>query len=61
VFVAPVTIADGSYTAAGTVVRKDVESGSLGMNVAPQRNLAGWVIANRPNTASADAAKKATE
>ena len=61
VFVAPVTIADGAYTAAGTVVRKDVESGALGMNVAPQRNLAGWVIANRPNTASADAAKKATE
>ena len=61
VFVAPVTIADGAYTAAGTVVRKDVESGSLAMNVAPQRNLAGWVIANRPNTASADAAKKATE
>ena len=61
VFVAPVTIADGSYTAAGTVVRKDVESGSLAMNVAPQRNLAGWVIANRPNTASADAANKVTE
>ena len=61
VFVAPVTIADGAYTAAGTVVRKDVESGSLAMNVAPQRNLAGWVIANRPNTASADAAKKATD
>ena len=61
VFVAPVTIADGAYTAAGTVVRKDVESGSLAMSVAPQRNLAGWVIANRPNTASADAAKKATE
>lgn len=61
VFVAPVTIADGAYTAAGTVVRKDVESGSLAMNVAPQRNLAGWVIANRPNTASADAANKVTE
>jgi bifunctional UDP-N-acetylglucosamine pyrophosphorylase / glucosamine-1-phosphate N-acetyltransferase len=61
VFVAPVTIADGAYTAAGTVVRRNVESGSLAMSVAPQRNLAGWVIANRPNTASADAAKKATE
>ena len=61
VFVAPVTIGDGAYTAAGTVVRKDVEPGSLAMNVAPQRNLADWVIAKRPNTASADAAKKATE
>jgi bifunctional UDP-N-acetylglucosamine pyrophosphorylase/glucosamine-1-phosphate N-acetyltransferase len=61
VFVAPVTIGDGAYTAAGTVVRKDVEPGSLAMNVAPQRKLADWVIAKRPNTASADAAKKATE
>jgi bifunctional UDP-N-acetylglucosamine pyrophosphorylase/glucosamine-1-phosphate N-acetyltransferase len=61
VFVAPITIGDGAYTAAGTVVRKDVEPGALGMNVAPQRNLAEWVIAKRPNTASADAAKKATE
>lgn len=61
VFVAPVTIGDGAYTAAGTVVRKDVEAGSLAMSVAPQRNLADWVISNRSNTASADAAKKATE
>lgn len=61
VFVAPITIGDGAYTAAGTVVRKDVAPGSLAMNVAPQRNLAEWVIAKRPNTASADAAKKATE
>lgn len=61
VFVAPITIGDGAYTAAGTVVRKDVDPGSLAMNVAPQRNLAEWVIAKRPNTASADAAKKATE
>jgi bifunctional UDP-N-acetylglucosamine pyrophosphorylase/glucosamine-1-phosphate N-acetyltransferase len=61
VFVAPVTIGNGAYTAAGTVVRKDVKPGDLAMSVAPQRNLADWVIANRPNTASADAAKKATE
>jgi bifunctional UDP-N-acetylglucosamine pyrophosphorylase/glucosamine-1-phosphate N-acetyltransferase len=61
VFVAPITIGDGAYTAAGTVVRRDVEPGALAMNVAPQRNLAEWVIAKRPNTASADAAKKATE
>ncbi len=59
VFVAPVTIADGAYTAAGTVVRKDVEAGDLAMNVAPQRNLADWVIAKRPGSAAADAAQKA--
>jgi bifunctional UDP-N-acetylglucosamine pyrophosphorylase/glucosamine-1-phosphate N-acetyltransferase len=57
VFVAPITIGDGAYTAAGTVVRKDVASGDLAMNVAPQRNLAGWVIANRPGTKSAESSK----
>ena len=55
VFVAPITIGDGAYTAAGTVVRKNVASGELAMNVAPQRNLAGWVVANRPGTKSAEA------
>ncbi|WGD38595.1 bifunctional UDP-N-acetylglucosamine diphosphorylase/glucosamine-1-phosphate N-acetyltransferase GlmU [Lysinibacter sp. HNR] len=58
VLVAPVTIADGSYTGAGTVVRKDVPSGSLAVNVAPQRNLEGWVAQNRPNTETARAAEK---
>jgi bifunctional UDP-N-acetylglucosamine pyrophosphorylase/glucosamine-1-phosphate N-acetyltransferase len=57
VFVAPITIGDGAYTAAGTVVRKDIESGNLAMSVAPQRNLAGWVVANRPGTKSAEASK----
>ena len=58
VFVAPVRIADGTYTAAGTVVRKDVPAGSLAMSVAPQRNLEGWVHENRPGTAAADAAQQ---
>lgn len=57
VFVAPVTIGDGAYTGAGTVVRKDVPAGALAVNVAPQRNLEGWVVANRPGTAAADAAE----
>jgi len=55
VFVAPITIGDGAYTAAGTVVRKDIAPGELGMSVAPQRNLADWVIQNRPGTDSAKA------
>ena len=37
VFVAPVSIGDGAYTGAGTVVRKDVEPGALAISVAPQR------------------------
>jgi bifunctional UDP-N-acetylglucosamine pyrophosphorylase/glucosamine-1-phosphate N-acetyltransferase len=58
VFVAPITIGDGAYTAAGTVVRKDIAPGELGMNVAPQRSIADWVIAKRPGTTSAEAASK---
>jgi len=61
VFVSPITIGDGAYTAAGTVVRKDVNPGDLAMNVAPQRNLADWVLAKRSNTAAAEAAQKAKE
>lgn len=58
VFVAPISIGDGAYTAAGTVVRKDVAPGELGMNVAPQRSIADWVINKRPGTKSAEAASK---
>lgn len=58
-FVAPVTVGDGAYTAAGTVVRKDVPPGALALNVAPQRNLEGWVERKRPGTPAAEAASRA--
>ncbi len=61
VLIAPVTIEDGAYTAAGTVVRKNVPSGALALNVAPQRNLEGWVAENRPGTSSAKAAEQGGE
>lgn len=61
VLVSPVTIEDGAYTAAGTVVRKNVPAGSLAMNVAPQRNIEGWVVENRPGTDSAIAAQGSAE
>jgi len=61
VFVAPVTIGDGAYSGAGTVVRKDIPAGALGLNVAPQRNIEGWVEANRAGTAAATAAAAASE
>ena len=61
VFVAPVRIGDGAYSGAGTVIRKNVAAGELALNVAPQRNLAGWVATNRPGTAAAEAAAAATE
>lgn len=61
VFVAPVRIGDGAYTGAGTVVRKDVPAGALAVNVAPQRNMMGWVEEKRPGTAAAEAAAAARE
>jgi bifunctional UDP-N-acetylglucosamine pyrophosphorylase/glucosamine-1-phosphate N-acetyltransferase len=60
VFVAPVTIGDGVYTGAGTVVRKDVPAGALAVNVAPQRNIEGWVASHRPGTDAATTAARAT-
>ena len=61
VFVAPVRIGDGVYTGAGTVVRKDVPAGALAVNVAPQRNIEGWVQTHRPGTAAAQAAEAGGE
>ncbi len=58
-FVAPVTVGDGAYTGAGTVVRKNVPPGALSINVSPQRNLLGWVQQKRAGTASALAAAAA--
>jgi bifunctional UDP-N-acetylglucosamine pyrophosphorylase/glucosamine-1-phosphate N-acetyltransferase len=58
VFVAPVEIGDGAYSGAGTVIRKDVPAGALAINVAPQRNMDGWVATHRPGTAAAEAAEK---
>jgi len=60
-FVAPVTVGDGAYTGAGTVVRQDVPPGALAINVAPQRNLLGWVQRKRAGTTSARAAAAASE
>lgn len=58
-YVAPVTIGDGAYSGAGTVIRKDVPAGALAINEAPQRNFEGWVLKNRAGTAAAEAATAA--
>ncbi len=42
-FVAPVEIGDGAMTGGGTVVRRDVPPGALGVSGGPQRNLEGHV------------------
>jgi bifunctional UDP-N-acetylglucosamine pyrophosphorylase/glucosamine-1-phosphate N-acetyltransferase len=58
-FVAPVTVGDGAYTGAGTVVRDDVPPGALAVSAGPQRNIEDWVQRKRPGTAAAEAAQKA--
>jgi bifunctional UDP-N-acetylglucosamine pyrophosphorylase/glucosamine-1-phosphate N-acetyltransferase len=60
VFVAPVRIAPGAYTGAGTTIRDDVPAGALALTVAPQRNQVGWVHTNRPGSAADAAAREAT-
>jgi bifunctional UDP-N-acetylglucosamine pyrophosphorylase/glucosamine-1-phosphate N-acetyltransferase len=59
--VAPVTIGDGAYTAAGSVITSDVPPGAMGVSRAPQRNVAGWVRRRRPGTPAAEAAAAAEE
>jgi bifunctional UDP-N-acetylglucosamine pyrophosphorylase/glucosamine-1-phosphate N-acetyltransferase len=41
-FVAPVTVGDGAWTAAGSVVTEDVPEGALAVARARQRNVAGY-------------------
>ncbi len=60
-FVAPVTVGDGAYTGAGTVVRDDVPPGALAVSAGPQRNIENWVQRKRPGTAAAKAAQQASE
>ncbi|WP_431774643.1 bifunctional UDP-N-acetylglucosamine diphosphorylase/glucosamine-1-phosphate N-acetyltransferase GlmU [Streptomyces cucumeris] len=57
--VAPVTIGDGAYTAAGSVITKDVPPGSLAVARGQQRNIEGWVARKRPGSAAARAAENA--
>lgn len=58
-FVAPVTVGDGAYTGAGTVLRRNVPPGALAVSGGPQRNLEGWVLSRREGTAAAQAAAEA--
>ncbi len=58
ILVAPVTIGDGAYTAAGSVITEDVPAGAIGVGRARQRNVLGWVLRRRPGTKSAEAASR---
>ena len=57
--VAPLTIGDGAYTGAGAIIRRDVPSGAMSRNSAPQQVIEGWVASRRPGTPSAEAALRA--
>ncbi len=61
VLVAPVSIADGSYVAAGSTVAKGVSSGELAVARGQQRNIAGWVARKRAGTKTAAAAERAAQ
>ncbi|WP_268920468.1 bifunctional UDP-N-acetylglucosamine diphosphorylase/glucosamine-1-phosphate N-acetyltransferase GlmU [Actinomadura soli] len=58
-FVAPVTVGDGAYTAAGSVIVQDVPPGAMAVARARQRNVEGWVERKRAGTPAAEAARRA--
>lgn len=57
--VAPVTIGDGAYTAAGSVITSDVPPGTMAIARARQCNVEGWVERKRAGTPAAEAARRA--
>ena len=59
VLIAPVTVGDGAYTAAGSAICEDVAPGDLAIARGRQHNSQGWVERNRQGTGSAEAAKRA--
>ncbi|MFM8620638.1 MAG: bifunctional UDP-N-acetylglucosamine diphosphorylase/glucosamine-1-phosphate N-acetyltransferase GlmU [Candidatus Nanopelagicaceae bacterium] len=59
--VAPITVGDGAYTAAGSVITEDVPAGAIGVGRAKQRNVLGWVMRKRSGSKSAKAAEQATK
>jgi bifunctional UDP-N-acetylglucosamine pyrophosphorylase / glucosamine-1-phosphate N-acetyltransferase len=59
VLVAPVTVGDGAYTAAGSAITEDVPPGDLAVARGRQHNSREWVERNRPQTRSAQAASRA--
>lgn len=61
IIVAPATIGDGAYTAAGSVITGDVPAGSLAVGRAAMRIIEKWVLRKRAGTSSATLAQAALE
>jgi bifunctional UDP-N-acetylglucosamine pyrophosphorylase/glucosamine-1-phosphate N-acetyltransferase len=57
--VGPISIGDGAYTAAGSVITQDVPAGALAVARGQQRNVLGWVARRRAGTKSAESAARA--
>jgi bifunctional UDP-N-acetylglucosamine pyrophosphorylase/glucosamine-1-phosphate N-acetyltransferase len=57
--VAPVTVADGAYVAAGSTITDAVEPGDLAVARGRQHNSPGWVLRRRPGSRSESAARAA--
>lgn len=57
--VAPVTVGDGAYTAAGSVITEDVPPGAIAIARSEQRNVLDWVLRRRPGSPAAKAAEAA--
>lgn len=57
--VAPLTVGDGAYTAAGSVITEDVPPGAMAVGRAQQRTIPGWVARRRAGSSSAEAAAEA--
>jgi len=57
--IAPLTVGDGAYTAAGSVVTDDVPPGAMAVGRARQRTIPGWVERRRAGSDSARAAAEA--
>ncbi len=55
IMVGPMSVGDGAYTAAGSVLSTDVPSGALASSRSRQFVREGWVAANLPGTAAAQA------
>ena len=61
ILIAPVTVGDGAYTAAGSAITEDVPSGSIAVARAEQRNVLGWVLRKRAGTKSAEVSEKSAK
>lgn len=57
--VAPVTVEDGAFVAAGSTITRDVLAGDLAVERAPQKSVAGWVLRRLPDSRWARAARAA--